>query len=248
MRALLNQAYRVEKCRACEFIYQTNVLNEEGTAALYGDWIDARPSLHKKQTASARLFKKYASQIEVISRIFPRPPHEIGILDFGMGWGYWSRLAQAFGYRVAGLELSPVRVAHARSLGISVIDKLPDPGPHYHFIFADQVFEHLPKPLLVLQQLRDRLTPDGVIYLRVPDGRDIENRLARSGWSPDLDAIHPLEHINCFRRTSLRRLATHAGLVQIQPPLRLSLHSLWGGIKREFFDRYITTHLFFRRL
>ena len=134
------------------------------------------------------------------------PPQQVKVLEFGMGWGYWSRTAQDLGFDVCGLELSPERAAHASSIGVDVIDQLPSTGAQYHFIYANQVFEHLVMPLETLQQLSEQLKHDGVIYLRVPDGRGVEKRLLRCGWSPDIDAIHPLEHINCFTRSSLRDL------------------------------------------
>ena len=246
LEALVSGIYRVVKCKACNFIYQTNVLNDAGLSALYDDWVDAEASLAKKQNAKAKLFRQYAGQIETLSRLFPGPPQQVKLLEFGMGWGYWSRMAQAFGFQVNGLELSSQRAEYARSMGIEVVDKLPDAGPHYHFIYANQVFEHLEKPLQTLQQLRSRLKPDGLIYLRVPDGGDIEKILERSGWNSDLDAIHPLEHINCFTRASLISLASRAGLDPLQPPLRLNLRSLWGGIKREYSDRFVTTHIYFK--
>jgi len=246
LNVLRDAIYRVAKCGCCSFIYQTNVLNDEGMATLYSDWVDAEMSLHKKQNARAKLFKQYAGQMQTVSRLFPILPGQVNVLEFGMGWGYWSRMARAFGFRVSGFELSPERAEYARTLGVEVIDKLPETGHHYHFIYANQVFEHLPNPLETLEQLQARLKPDGVIYLRVPDGRAIEKTLAQSGWSCELDAIHPLEHINCFTRHSLCQLASRAGLVAFQPPLRLCLGSLWGGIKREYTDRYLTTHVFFK--
>jgi len=246
LSVLKDAAYRVVKCRSCGFIYQANVLNDEGMTVLYGDWVNAEASLQKKQNARAKLYRQYAGQMQTVSRLFPIIPGQVKVLEFGMGWGFWSRMAQAFGFRVEGLELSPERAEYASSLGVKVIDKLPEAGSHYHFIYANQVFEHLSNPLETLQQLQSRLTPDGVIYLRVPDGRGIEKTLAQSGWSSDLDAIHPLEHINCFTRDSLCQLALGAGLVVFQPPLRLCLGSLWGGIKREYADRFLTTHVFFK--
>ena len=246
-QALIEAKYRLSKCRNCELLYQPEILGDAGMTALYGEWVDTDYSLHKKQTARARLFKQYASQIEILSRLFPHPPHTVAVLEFGMGWGYWSRMAQAFGYRVQGLEFSRRRAAYARSMGIEVLDSLPSARAYYHFIYANQVFEHLPTPLETLELLRDRLLPDGIIYLRVPDGRGVEARLAREGWSAELGAIHPLEHINCFTRTTLLKLAANAGLTPVRIPVHLNINNLWGSIKREFMDRYITTHIFFKR-
>ncbi len=239
--------FLVLKCNQCKFIYQGHILNETGMAALYGKWVDSATSLKKKQAAKSKLYRQYAAQIGLLSRIFPQPPHLIKILEFGMGWGYWSRMAKAHGYQVEGLELSPERAAYARAMGINVIDSLPSEQNIYHFIYANQVFEHLPEPLATLQDLVSRLRPEGLIYLRVPDGRKVEKQLLTAGWAPNLDAIHPLEHINCFTRSNLIELAARAGLETVQPPARLNLNTLWPGIKRELADRFFTTHVFFKR-
>ena len=244
---LASGEYRIKQCDSCGFIYQEQVLNEAGGAALYGEWIDNQSSLQKKQTAKARLFRQYSGQLETLSRLVPRPPGTVKVLEFGMGWGYWSRMAQAFGYDVVGMELAPERVAHAQSMGINVSNELLSNDQCYDYIHANQVFEHLSDPVGVLSQLVTKLEDRGIIYLRVPDGRDIKGKLATGSWPPELNAIHPLEHINCFTRNTLRTLAAEAGLRPLSPPLRANIANLWGGLKREFMDRFITTHIYFER-
>ena len=239
--------YRVVACANCDFVYQDPVLNEAGMQALYGDWIDQASSLQKKQTAKSRLYSQYAGQIHTLSRMFDKRPDQIRVLDFGMGWGYWSRMAQAHGLNVVGYELSAQRVEYARKMGITVIDDLNAVEDDFDCIYANQVFEHLSHPVQTMQLLCQRLKPTGFVYIRVPDGRGVANDLVRQGWTPDLDAIHPLEHINCFTRKTLIMLGARAGLKPLSPPLRLSWDSLRGGIRREIVDRWLTTHLFFSR-
>jgi SAM-dependent methyltransferase len=148
---------------------------------------------------------------------------------------------------VSGLELSARRREHARQWGLAVIESLQQVDAGFDFIYANQVFEHLPEPLSTLRQLCECLSGDGIVHIRVPDGRGVMRRLQRHGWSPDIDAVHPLEHINCFTRASLVRLASSAGLRLFKPPLRLHWGSLAGGIRREISDRYFNTHVMFRR-
>jgi len=244
---LQSESYRVARCQQCGFIYQDPILDDSGMQALYQDWIDNAQSLRKKQAAKASLFRQYAGQIQTLLCLLPGRPGEIRVLEYGMGWGYWSRMAQAHGLDVTGFELSSERREHARAMGLKVITELPPPGAHFECLYANQVFEHLPDPAGTLRQLCARLAPQGLVYIRVPDGRGVANRLQRRGWSPDLDAIHPLEHINCFTRKTLIDLATGAGLSLVRPPPRLNWGSLLNGIKREIADRYLTTHLLFRR-
>lgn len=244
---LVSAAYRVVACENCDFIYQDPILDETGMQVLYQDWIDHVQSLHKKQTAKSKLYRQYAGQVHTLTRLFDKRPDQVRVLDFGMGWGYWSRMAQAHGFDVIGLELSTERSEYARQMGVTVIDDLAAAEDDFDYIYANQVFEHLPDPLQSLRSLCQHLKPDGIVYIRVPDGRGVAQSLAQRHWSPELGAIHPLEHINCFTRKTLTSLAASAGLKAFNPPLRLNWGSLAGGIKREIADRWSTTHLFLRR-
>jgi len=245
---LLREAhYRVVTCSGCGFLFQDRILDSEGMQDLYEHWIDHQASLNKKRFAGAKLFKQYAGQVQTLMQLAGGRPDQIRVLDFGMGWGYWSRMAQAHGLDVTGFELSLQRQEHARAMGLRVIGELPAPGDRFDIVYASQVFEHLPDPLETLRQLCARLAPRGLVYLRVPDGRGIAETLEQYGWSPGLDAIHPLEHINCFTRATLVRLGREAGLHPAAAPLRLSWGSLGGGLLREFGDRFVNTHVYFRQ-
>jgi len=239
--------YRIARCAECSFIFQDRILDTAGMQRLYQDWVDQAGSLQKKRSAPAQRFRQYAGQVTTLMRLFDKPPQQTRVLDYGMGWGYWCRMVQAHGFEVRGYELSALRRDHAQRLGVPVVDKLEQADGKFDFIYANQVFEHLPDPRQALQELCRCLPADGIVYLRVPDGRDVVRRLRRHGWSPGLDAIHPLEHINCFTRATLIQLAASVGLRPYRPPLRLEWGNLCGGIRREITDRWFTTHLMFRR-
>jgi hypothetical protein len=100
------------------FIYQDPILDNGGMQALYQDWIDNEQSLRKKQGAGPSLFKRYASQIQTLLRMLPGRADRLRLLEYGMGWGYWSRMAQAYGLDVTGFELSDERREYARAMGL----------------------------------------------------------------------------------------------------------------------------------
>ncbi len=245
--ALRDADFGLVECRDCRLVFQDPVLDESGMGRLYDRWVDQARSLEKKRHAKASRYRQYAGQIMTLMRIFPARPDSIRVLDFGMGWGYWARMAAAHGLDVCGFELSPARRAHAEAMGVRVIDRLPQAGDCFDFIYANQVFEHLADPRATLQALVARLAPQGVLQIRVPDGRGIAARLESSGWSPDMDAIHPLEHINCFDRAALLSFTAGAGLRAFDPPARLSWGNLPGSLRREFNDRFRAPHLYLRR-
>jgi SAM-dependent methyltransferase len=208
--------FEVRRCDACGFLWQAFALDARGTGKLYEDWISAEHSLAKKTRADAALFERYAAEAAEISKLLGRRPHEIRVLDFGMGWGFWCRMAAAFGYDVEGFETSEARREYARDLGVRVAEELGERA-RYDFIHCHHALEHIPTPRDTLASLVRSLSPGGVISISVPDGRGMEERLRRADWCAGKDALHPLEHVNCFEARVLIGLCARAGLEAVPP-------------------------------
>ena len=113
-KSLRSASFRVVLCQQCEFIYQDSILDEKGMQTLYEDWIDHQQSLLKKQTAGTSLYRQYAGQIQTLAGLLKQRSDQLRILDYGMGWGYWSRMAQAHGFDVIGFARSPELAELAR--------------------------------------------------------------------------------------------------------------------------------------
>jgi len=215
--------FEVAKCSDCGFIWQVHAPDERTMAAYYDAETLAEESLNKKRQADASLFARYARQVRAIAFLVPHRPSEVNVLDFGMGWGYWCRMAMAFGYNVTGFEVSPRRVEHARTLGVRTVGSLdPLPSQTFDFINSVQVFEHILEPLGTLARLVELLRPQGVIHIAVPDGAGIERKLLSPAWRATKDPLHPLEHVNCFTHATLLAMARSAGLEPEPEPILFS--------------------------
>ncbi len=244
--------YEVVKCLECGFIWQIQILNDELTEKLYNTWISPGESCLKKKTADISVFSGYARQIEVLSFLLGKKPFEIDVLDFGMGWGYWCLMAKAFGYKASGFEISKERIEFAKKNGINVIENFSDiTANQFDFINTEQVFEHVPNPIQTLKALARALKKEGLIKISVPNGRGIEQELTRPGWRPSKDAIHPLEHINCFTHQTLVKAGKLAGLELIRQPFllgyRYNLKSYLKGILGKYYQQYFGTSLYFKK-
>lgn len=212
--------YRLDGCTECGLIYQTYIPNDELMEILYEQWIDPQTVFKRHETEINTLayYAKYAQEVMQILAHFGTIPSRLNVLDYGMGWGKWARMATSFGCRVYGTELSPARIAYAEAHGITVLTEAELQSHQFDFINADQVFEHLPNPLETLIMLKERLTTQGLIRVSVPDGRDVKRRLATMDWAADkgsrnsLNLVSPLEHINCFDRSALMEMANRSGL------------------------------------
>jgi len=244
---LADALYEIRRCAACCFLWQAYHLDAAGMQRLYEEWISAEESLAKKTRADASLFDGYAREASSIARRLGRKPCELRVLDFGMGWGAWCRMAQAYGYQVVGFELSQRRQQHARAWGIHVIDSIEALG-HYDYINCHHALEHVPDPHSTLARLVEALAPGGFLRLSVPDGFGMEQRLREPDWRASKDSLHPLEHLNCFTGPTLARLAARAGLAAApEPPRPRGLRArVLGALRAPRGGLQGTTHCFAR--
>ena len=248
VRAALGEAlYEIRRCAACGFLWQAYHLDADGMLLLYEEWISAEESLAKKTRAGLDLYDGYAREASSIARRLGRKPCELRVLDFGMGWGAWCRMAQAFGYQVAGFELSQRRQQHARAWGIRVIDSL-ETLERYDYINCHHALEHVPDPHATLARLVEALAPGGLLRVSVPDGLGMEQQLSQPDWRAAKDSLHPLEHLNCFTGATLARLAARAGLATApeQPAARGLRGLVLGALRAPRGEIRGTTHCFAR--
>lgn len=223
--------FAVAECAACGLIFQRTLPSASFLAELYGDWLGTNDPLAPSKPPMPLDYYTYTAQ-EIMQLIaFLQKRHGRGrrlrFLDYGMGWGNWAQMAQSFGVEVFGVEMSPNKVTHAESRGIKVLSAEELPSYSFDFIGTEQVVEHLPYPRQTVAALTDVLASGGVLKISVPDGSDIKSVLRSWNWEGamvrkgEIMPVHPLEHLNCFTPSSLRKLADGCKLKPVSLPLGL---------------------------
>lgn len=226
---LRNQDYILIECENCELIYQKEIPDDLLMGKLYEEWIDPTKALEIfEKNKTIEYFSDISSEIIKIVSYFDLPPNDLHFLDFSMGWGNWCRMAQAFGCRVHGTEFSAARVEHAKRTGIEVVDLDEISEFEYDFINTEQVFEHLPNPLHTLSQLKDSMKKNSILKISVPNGWNVKENLEKWNWNApkgtadSLNAVAPLEHVNCFNFNALIRFARNEKLIPIDISKKIS--------------------------
>lgn len=205
--------YHIERCNHCGLLWQRWVPDEQNTQSLYESWISSQDSLKKKMSPDISLFSLYAREMEAIATLTKANESKTAVLDFGMGWGYWCRMANAYGYRSWGYDISAERINHALGMGVNAVRNLHEIRRRsFDFINCEQVLEHIPDPKGTLRLLADCLRPEGTIRVSVPDGQFYAQKFADPHWRAAKDALQPLEHVNCFSHQALRNLGMASGL------------------------------------
>lgn len=256
-RFLQEAEYSVLKCQDCDMIFQEYYPGEKLSLELYENWIDPKYDLSVKR--NVYYYSIYSQEIQSVINYFNKAPCDISVLDYGMGWSRWLRMASGFGCDSHGLDLAEDKRNYAEKYGLKVIDIDDLNNRKFMFINSDQVFEHLPDPYKNLCHLKNALAENGILKIAVPNDRNVENNLKINNWrvqkqsKNSLSSISPLEHINCFSRKSLIAMAKRTGLKEVRMPLKVLIKSSGFGLRnivrmilrnKGFFDNYIFfTHL-----
>ena len=227
-------------CDTCGLIFQRDILNDIFMERLYEIWIDHQKVYFNDKNHELEYYSGYAQEIMRIIAYFQQVPSSLCLFDFGMGWGKWALMAKAFGCESYGSELSEARMQAAKSNGVKIVlwDEIPQ--HQFNFINTEQVFEHLSYPFETLSHLSKALRPNGLLKISVPTANDIVRRLRIMDWkSPkgsrnSLNPVAPLEHINCFSRSSLIAMASRAGMEEVSMPMRIQYRFTtdWSGISK----------------
>lgn len=215
--------YTVHVCAQCGVLFQGWVLDGEQLGRLYGQ-NDAAQRLPDE--TSLRALALLAQDAVLMRMLLPAPRPRV--LDYGMGWGRFAMLAQAFGCEVSGVEVSATTRAHAQRHGIRVREEAELEPASFDFVLVDQVLEHVSEPGPLLRRLAQTLKPGGLMLVGVPGHPALRQNLTRAVQTPallarltdrDWDALCPTIHVNLFNTASLRTLGERAGLRAFHPPL-----------------------------
>ena len=124
-------------------------------------------------------------------------------------------------YRVKGIEIGDeaVRYCQARGLEVSSVSLeqyLEGPAETFDIIVISHVLEHLLLPDECLRQLKQRLNPDGRIFVLVPNYECYTSDWFGSAWGWWQVPVH----INHFCVSSMNRLAERSGYAVISTRLK----------------------------
>ena len=237
---LADASYILCECSNCRLIFQREIPNKYLLERLYEHWIDPKIAFDQHKRKDLEYYSSFAKEIMLVITLLDKIPSTLKVFDYGMGWGSWAQMAKAFGCDTYGAELSTDRIEHAKKNGIHIISWTEIPRNKFDFINTEQVFEHIPEPLATLRHLKSALKDGGLFKISVPNTKNIDKRLARMDWNAkagskfNLNAVAPLEHINCYKEYTLEKMAAEAGMRVVTIPKKLQNRYLanWKKPKR----------------
>ena len=158
------------------------------------------------------------------------------VLDFGAGNGH---ILQELFVQIPNIEVTAVEFnSNLRNglmnIGCSVyktIKELPSEAI-FDSIFMIEVIEHLDNPIETLTELKNRLKPDGKLFLTTPAG-DLRYSSKKKKYLPTYHSVH---HVQFFTEQSLKNCLLKAGFTNTNYKYvdQLYLFSDYSTAKRIF--------------
>lgn len=206
-----NEKYILNECNRCEMIFQKFIPDKKFGMELYENIVNQDQSFKKKESLEVKNFKEYFNDAIMIENILKKKNKDIDILDFGAGWGIWSKFIKACNFKVEACEVSKKRANYIKDSGIKVHEDIATIDTKFDFIYSNQTIEHLTDPIETISNLSKLLKKNGYIYFKFPNTKFFKKKINKK-YYPKKDPAHPLEHINLFTKNSFINLISNTNL------------------------------------
>ncbi|MDQ4121006.1 MAG: class I SAM-dependent methyltransferase [Acidobacteriota bacterium] len=199
----------VVECRNCGFIYTNPQIN--GVEFLEAEHYN-NPETYQSDAGDDNTNQMYLHRLAFIKNFVSHGT----LLDVGAGKGVFVAAAAENGFEAVGVEPSPRFCEFAKErFNATVYNGLLETceelkGRKFDVITLHHVFEHVETPHELLENLKEFLNDDGIVYLEVPNTQslttklvDVYFRVRGRNWSCRLSPLHPPFHKYGYNPKSL---------------------------------------------
>jgi cyclopropane fatty-acyl-phospholipid synthase-like methyltransferase len=204
-KKLEKNIYEICECINCSGLFQKYEPDEKFITFLYDEMISVKESFEKKKEYLKKNKNKLNQDYLMISTLFSGIKDKIKILEFGSGWGLWSKFMQSKSLNVSSCEFSDTRHKFLLKNNINNTKNLEDINDKFDFIYSEEVLEHVSSPLEIIKKLRKLLKTNGYMFHRFPSSHNFKKKLSHI-YTPKKDCAHPLEHLNIMNKKSVLKM------------------------------------------
>ena len=225
-------AIGIVRCKDCSLVY-TNPMVKEPEKNYWGD--------EKKYFEEARLIFEgkgkshrdvnYIDDLKMIERFKPTGD----FLDIGTNMGMFLRHTLGKKWNVVGIEPSPALSEMARkyfklNIKTCYLNEAGFQNESFDIVTMTDVFEHIAEPKKMLGDIKKVLKKDGILFIKVPNGRYnlLKLGLAKmTGRLKDYDIFDSYEHLMHFSHDTLKKMLEESGFkirkIYIGRPIQLPI-------------------------
>lgn len=183
--------FAILQCKNCGYMSTNPVLKDEDLPSLYSNFyprsqvnINELVSEARKVLSPLAKYWRWMSGTDNQGHYQARPGQKV--LDIGSGSCLSLLELKYMGVDASGIEADPTVQSIADQLDLHIyigsIHDYPFKDRTFDLIVLNQVIEHVPDPLSLLNSLRERLNPGGKVILSFPNSNSIQAKLSGVKW------------------------------------------------------------------
>lgn len=155
------------------------------------------------------------------------------LLDVGCGRGSAAAYFAESGFDVTAIDLSPLAVEWTRRqnhrIKTAVVDLETDPiAGQFDVVLCLEVLQQVREPVIALQKLARALTPNGELYLSLPNEFHLARRFQILRGKVDFGGIED-SHVKLYTVAEHRRLIAACGLDTVALRVQSVIPPRWWG-------------------
>lgn len=208
------QGYSIVRCDECGLVFVSPRLPADALAeSVYGPgYFDAEKGYgledHFGIANKNRSIKNGTERLRWIEKYATRGR----LLDVGCAAGFFMLAAKQRGWNVSGIEISDHAAAYAREkFGLDVktgsFNQKPSEPESFDLVTMLDVIEHLPNPLSGLENARNILKPQGLLFVATPNFDSLPARVLGREWG----LVAPEHHFYYFTPGIIEKMLAKAG-------------------------------------
>lgn len=198
-------------CRTCGLVYQNPRLSEKELEAFYQDEYRGLYSGSNEVPLPEFIQQQLKRGREILRFCRPYLKDKGLVLDVGAGCGGVLIPFRDQGYQVYGVEPGPYGKWGAENLGLNMyvctFESLPQDNICPDLIIFSFVLEHVPSPRTQLAKAYTLLAPEGIIFVEVPNLRQI---------SAPVEQYFHIAHMTYFTPATLRAALENSGFAVVK--------------------------------
>ncbi len=206
-RFQLKQIFNLVRCEQCGFVFLSPRPNEQEILDFYEEE-DYQPHQKNAKSITEKIYQKVRTwnnryKRTLIEKHIPRG----SILDYGCGTGEFVLEMQNAGWKTYGFEPAEKAAQVARQYGIEMLNFLKQLKTPVEVITLWHVLEHIHQPTILLNALKNCLSPTGFLIIAVPNRLSLDARIFRNNWV----AYDAPRHLYHFRPHDMQSLLHSVG-------------------------------------
>jgi SAM-dependent methyltransferase len=206
-------SFQMVQCPSCHFIFLNPRPTRDSLFHFYQEYLpEGEASIESWREMMEPIFYRAANLLRQYRG-------EGRLLDIGTGFGFFLVEMKNRGWDVMGVDVSQKAMDYARGiLGLTIhpgpLEKLGFPANYFDVVSGFYVIEHLPNPMVFLEECHRILKPGGLLLLRYPHTTPIKNFLGLFGIPNRLYDLPA--HLSDFSPKMIQRCLERVGFERCQ--------------------------------